>query len=220
MGVQLEYDFLVYNGLKFSGKEVAVAGFLCITVGDLIDTVCHKNVLTTHNTTTHSHTSHTYIHTYAHMHVHTHTHTHLEFRYILDQEVVGRAPTPVHYVFVLTATAKLPVPIGHPQVGLHKRLTHGSIADHSVEERLYTQHQQIIHCTTRSLIYCITCSLTYCTTHSLTYCTTRSLTYCTTRTLIYCTTYILAAEIESIKIIILRRSHTQSQDQDCVKSIK
>ena len=32
VGVQLEYDFLAYNGFEFPGKEVMVTGFLCSVV--------------------------------------------------------------------------------------------------------------------------------------------------------------------------------------------
>ena len=39
-------------------------------------------------------------------------------------------------MFVLTAAAELPVPVGDPEVGPHKCITHGTISQDSVEERL------------------------------------------------------------------------------------
>lgn len=53
---------------------------------------------------------------------------------IFSKEVIRRTSTPVHNVFVLTATAQLAVPISDTQVGLHEGVTHGTITEHSMEE--------------------------------------------------------------------------------------
>ena len=58
------------------------------------------------------------------------------------EEVVGRAATPVHYVFVLAATSQLPVPVGDTEVGLDEGLTQRTIADHGVEERLVKEEER------------------------------------------------------------------------------
>ncbi len=60
---------------------------------------------------------------------------------VVREEVVGRAAAPVHDVLVLTATAELPVPVGHTQVGLDEGVAHVTVTKDSVEEGL--QKEQI-----------------------------------------------------------------------------
>ena len=62
------------------------------------------------------------------------THTYLQFSKVFGKEVIRRAATPVHNVLVLTAAAQLAIPVGDTQVGLDKRLAHGPITQHCVEE--------------------------------------------------------------------------------------
>lgn len=62
--------------------------------------------------------------------------TNLESEEVSSEEVVGGAATPVHDVLVLASAAQPAVPVGDPQVGLHKRGAEFAVANHSVEEGL------------------------------------------------------------------------------------
>ena len=66
----------------------------------------------------------------------TATDTYLKSSEVFGKEVIRRTATPVHYVFVLTATAKFAVPVGDTEVCLDKSVTHRPVPQHSVEEGL------------------------------------------------------------------------------------
>ena len=66
----------------------------------------------------------------------TYTCTYLKSAYVFAEKVIGGTATPIHYVFILAATAKLPVPVSDPEVGLDKCVTHWTIAKDRVEEGL------------------------------------------------------------------------------------
>lgn len=66
---------------------------------------------------------------------------HLKPQEVLWLEVVGGAATPVHDVLVLAFAAQLTVPVGDPQVVVHKALTGGAILQHCVEEGLQTAEE-------------------------------------------------------------------------------
>lgn len=51
-------------------------------------------------------------------------------------KIIGRAATPVNNVLVLTFTAQLTVPVGDAQVIVHQGVTHETVPEHCVEERL------------------------------------------------------------------------------------
>ena len=55
---------------------------------------------------------------------------------VFGQEIVRGTAAPVHNVFVLAPAAQFSVPVCDAEVGTNKRVTEGTIAKHSVEERL------------------------------------------------------------------------------------
>ena len=58
---------------------------------------------------------------------------------VLWKEIVGAAATPVHYMFVLTLTALLPLPIGQVKIVVYVGHAIVRVAENCVEERLCRQ---------------------------------------------------------------------------------
>ena len=62
--------------------------------------------------------------------------TYDEFADVRGEEIIGRASTPVHDVFILTLTALLPAPVCQVQVVVDDRLAHLTVHQQRVEKRL------------------------------------------------------------------------------------
>lgn len=60
----------------------------------------------------------------------------LQLSPIRRSEVVGRAATPVNYMFVLTLASQLPLPVGDVKVVVSEALAEFRIAEDSVKEGL------------------------------------------------------------------------------------
>lgn len=62
--------------------------------------------------------------------------THLNPDEVLWFEIIGGAAAPVDNVLVLAFTAQLAIPVGDAQVIVHQGVTHMTVPQHRMEERL------------------------------------------------------------------------------------
>lgn len=67
----------------------------------------------------------------------SHACVYLEAMKVLGFEVIRRAATPVHDVFVLALTAQLTIPVGNAQIIIHHCTAEMTILQNRVEEGLY-----------------------------------------------------------------------------------